>query len=179
MSKLSILALAASLLSTTSALAYDPKEKGSEIRWQGICHTLRVAEVFAPFCHNTLRMWISYDEARYNFTTRMKQSETDDITTYEFIGSHSFIGAKGEMDTFMIDEIWVTKRVSGKDQITKEKATGKCITFLENENKTIHLDCNIKGAKTSSIQYKFSGDRITKEENEPNEKKGAQTERRI
>lgn len=175
MKKLSILALAASLLSATSALAYDPHEKGTEVKWRGTCHSLGVAGYFPPLCSRTLRMWISYDGVRYNFTTMTKQSEeTKDVVMYEFIGSHAFIGGEDEMDTFLIDEVWITKR----DKIIKEKATGKCISFVENENRTIHLDCSIKGAKTSSIKYKFSGDRIT-EENKPDEKKGTQTERRI
>lgn len=154
-------AVAAAILAAPAA-AYDRKEVGIAGFWAGKCVRFTINGNLVPLCSNKMRLWLSKDQSRYNFATLSKQSEDGDITTYELIGSHSFIAPIGEVDTFLIDEVWITKPVRGKDKTIKSRASGKCITLLDGG--TIYLDCTVKTAAGVSIQWKFSGQGIPQED---------------
>ena len=154
----------AAMLAATPALALDANKTGNKIDWEGTCHTLSVEGVNAPFCFNRLSIWISDDGATYLIKTYTKQTEGGSVTRYVFGGSHAFIGREGEVDTFLIDQLWVTKTINGKVRTVNSEVGGKCTSLIDDQ--AIYFDCQIRGKKSPAIKFKFSGQKIKGESDE-------------
>ena len=150
-----LLATAAALIATSALATVSPKEQGNIVEWVGNCGlTVAGADQEKTYCLKKMWTWMSHDKQRYAFSTSFKISGV--VVSYDLVGEHAFYTPEGEPDTFLIDEIWATKTVNGKDVKIVDKASGKCTTFFDTG--TLYVDCKVKGKKSPAIAFKFNGE---------------------